>query len=85
MTARSTIVSRTVLTSRNDMTGSAKVKAFSQIVRKTEAFLWSTVGPLLVVAAAAVVAITLSHLPAVDRPASLTGPLSGQSLLHFPR
>jgi hypothetical protein len=31
------------------------------------------------------VAITLSLLPARDRPLSLAGPISGHSVLHFPR
>jgi hypothetical protein len=62
---------------------------------KTDDFLRSAVGPLvavataalgpLFVAAAAVVAITLSHSPAPDRPLSLDGPVSGHSILHFPR
>jgi hypothetical protein len=63
---------------------------------KTDDFLRSAVGPLVAVATAAlgplfvaaaadVVAITLSHSPAPDRPLSLDGPVSGHSILHFPR
>ena len=51
--------------------------------KQTETLLWVALGPLLFVAAAGLIAITLSWLP--DGPASLAGPLSGQSLLHFPR
>ena len=46
----------------------------------------AVVAPLFVAAVAvAVVAITLSLLPARDRPLSLAGPISGHSVLHFPR
>ena len=74
-----------VQTGTNSLTRYAKMTALSQLCRKTEAFLWSAVGPLLVVAAVGLVGITLSDLPPPDRPASLAGPLSGHSLLHFPR
>jgi hypothetical protein len=47
--------------------------------------LRSVVGPLVVFAAAAVVAITFSLTPASDGPAPVAGPLSGHSILHFPR
>ena len=45
----------------------------------------AAVGPLLVTAMAAVVAISLSLSPAADRPLSVDGPVSGHSVLHFPR
>jgi hypothetical protein len=65
--------------------GTPEASAHPQIGEKTEAFLRSVAGPLFVLATAAVVAITLSVLPAPDRPAPIVGPLSGHSLLHFPR
>jgi hypothetical protein len=40
---------------------------------------------LTVVAAAGLIAVTLSLAPASDRPPFLEGPLSGHSLLHSPR
>ena len=68
-----------------DLADYAEVKEPSKIDAKTESFLRSAAGPLVVVAAAAVVAITLSLVPAPDGPVSLAGPLSGHSVLHFPR
>ena len=74
-----------VLTPTTGVTGGGKMAALSRLGRKAEALLWSTVSPLLTVAAAGLIAITLAHLPATDRPVALAGPLSGHSLLHFPR
>jgi catalase len=68
-----------------DVTEYAEVKARSPIGKKTEGFLRFAIGPLLYVALAVAAAMTPSHLPAPDRPVSLAGPLSGHSLLHFPR
>jgi len=48
--------------------------ALSRLGRKAQALLWSTVSPLLTVAAAGLIAITLAHLPATDRPVALAGP-----------
>jgi hypothetical protein len=75
----------------------ATIDAPAHTSKKTEDFLRSAVDPLLAVATAvvaplfvaavavAVVAITLSLSPAPDRPLSLAGPISGHSVLHFPR
>ncbi len=51
--------------------------------KQIQTLLWGAFGPLLFVATAGLIAITLLCLP--EGPASLAGPLSGQSLLHFPR
>ena len=53
--------------------------------RKTEGLLWRAVGPLLTIAVAGLLAATLMHVPALDRPDALAGPVSGHSLLHSPR
>ena len=74
----------------------ATVDALAHTSKKTQDFLRSlvgplvavataAVGPLLVAATAALVAISLSLSPAPDRPLSLDGPVSGHSVLHFPR
>ena len=74
----------------------ATIDAPAHTSKKTEDFLRSlvgplvavataAVGPLLVAATAAVVAISLSLSPAPDRPLSVDGPVSGHSVLHFPR
>jgi hypothetical protein len=68
-----------------DVTDYAEIKDPAQTAKRTDPFLRSAAGPLLGFAAAAVVAITVSLTPASDRPVSLTGPLSGHSILHFPR
>jgi catalase len=73
------------LTATDNVSRHRTFKSRTQIGKKTEAFLRAAVGPSFVVAAAAVVAITLSLVPAPDRPVFLAGPLSGHSLLHFPR
>jgi hypothetical protein len=51
---------------------------------------WTTsrtvaVGPFLTLAAAAALAIAVAMTPASDRPVFPAGPLSGHSILHFPR
>ncbi len=66
-------------------TNYTEVKTPRKISEKIESFLRSAVGPLLVFAAAALVAVTFSLAPAPDRPVFPAGPLSGYSLLHFPR
>jgi hypothetical protein len=68
-----------------DVTDYREIKAPAQTAKRTDPFVGSVVGPLLAFAAAAVVAITFSLTPAPERPAFPTGPLSGHSLLHFPR
>jgi hypothetical protein len=64
-----------------DLTDYAEITA----PHRTDSFLRSAVGPLLTLAAAAAVAIALSMTPASDRSAFPAGPLSGHSLMHFPR
>ena len=61
-----------------DVTDFSEIKAFVRSLR-------SVVGSLVVFAAAAVLAITFSLTPASDGPAPVAGPLSGHSILHFPR
>jgi hypothetical protein len=61
-----------------DVTDYSEIKAFVRSLR-------SVVGSLVVFAAAAVLAITLSLTPASDGPRPIAGPLSGHSILHFPR
>jgi hypothetical protein len=68
-----------------DVTDYVEIKSHSATIGRTARFLCSVAGPLLAFVAAAVVAITVSILPAPDLPAPLAGPLSGHSLLHFPR
>jgi hypothetical protein len=68
-----------------DVTDYAEIKAPAQTAKRTDPFLRSAAGPLLALAAAAVVAITVSLTPASHSPVSLAGPLSGHSILHFPR
>ena len=68
-----------------DVTEYAEVKARSPVGKNAEGFLRFAIGPLLYVALTVAAAMTLSHLPASDRPVSVAGPLSGHSLLHFPR
>jgi hypothetical protein len=68
-----------------DVTDYREIKAPAQTAKRTDRPLRSVVGSLVVFAAAAVVAITLSVLPAADRPALVAGPLTGHSILHFPR
>jgi hypothetical protein len=68
-----------------DVTDYAEIKAPAQTAKRTDRPLRSVMGPLVVFAAAAALATTLSVLPAADRPAPVAGPLSGHSILHFPR
>jgi hypothetical protein len=65
--------------------GTPEASAYVHSGEKTQAFLRAAVGDGIVLAAAAAVAITLLVLPAPDRPAPIAGPLTGHSLLHFPR
>jgi hypothetical protein len=62
-----------------------EIKASALTAKRTDRPLRSVVGPLVVFAAAAVVAITFSLTPASDGTAPVAGPLSGHSILHFPR
>jgi hypothetical protein len=68
-----------------DVTDYAEIKTPAQTAKRTDPFLRSAVGPLLALSAAAVVAVTVSLAPASDGPVSLAGPVSGHSILHFPR
>jgi catalase len=68
-----------------DVTDYSEIKASAQTAKRTDRALRSVVGPLVVFAAAAVVAITFSLTPASDGPAPVAGPLSGHSILHFQR
>ena len=68
-----------------DVTDYREIKAPAQTAKRTNPFPRSAVGSLIVFAAAAALATTLSVLPAADRPALVTGPLTGHSILHFPR
>ena len=68
-----------------DVTDYREIKAPAQTAKRTDRALRSVVGPLVVFAAVAVVAITFSLTPASDGPAPVAGPLSGHSILHFPR
>jgi hypothetical protein len=64
-----------------DLTDYAEITA----PHRADPFLRSAVGPLLTLAAAAAVAIALAMTPASDRSAFPAGPLSGHSMMHFPR
>jgi hypothetical protein len=66
-----------------DVTDYREIKAVAQTARRTDRSRFSAACALVAFAAAAVVAITLS--PASDGPAPVAGPLSGHSILHFPR
>jgi hypothetical protein len=68
-----------------NVTDYSEIKASAQTAKRTDRPLRSIVGPLVVFAAAAVAAITFSLTPASDGPAPVAGPLSGHSILHFPR
>jgi hypothetical protein len=68
-----------------DVTDYREIKAPAQTAKRTDRPLRSVVGPLVVFAAVAVVAITFSLTPASDGPAPVAGPRSGHSILHFPR
>jgi hypothetical protein len=68
-----------------DVTDYREIKAVAQTAKRTDRSRFSAAGALVAFAAAAVVAITLSLTPASDGPAPVAGPLSGHSILHFPR
>jgi hypothetical protein len=68
-----------------DVTDYSEIKASAQTAQRTHRALSSIVGLWVVFAAATVIAITLSLAPASDSPAPVDGPLSGHSILHFPR
>jgi hypothetical protein len=68
-----------------DVTDYREIKAAAQTAKRTDRPLRSVVGSLVVFAAAAALTTTLSVLPAADRPGPVAGPLSGHSILHFPR
>jgi hypothetical protein len=68
-----------------DVTDYREIKAVAQTAKRTDRSQFSAAGALVAFAAAAVVAITLSLTPASDGPAPVDGPLSGHSILHFPR
>jgi hypothetical protein len=68
-----------------DVTDYREIKASAQTAKRTHRALSSIVGLWVVFAAATVIAITLSLAPASDGPAPVDGPLSGHSILHFPR
>jgi len=67
-----------------DVTDYREIKASAQTAKRTDRSL-SSAAALVAFAAAAVIAITLSLAPASDGPAPVAGPLSGHSILHFPR
>jgi hypothetical protein len=67
-----------------DVTDYREIKASAQTAKRTDRSL-SSAAALVVFAAATVIAITLSLAPASDGPAPVDGPLSGHSILHFPR
>ena len=68
-----------------DVTDYREIRAPAQTANSTNRLLRSIVGPLVVFAAVAVVAITFSLMPASDGPKPIAGPLSGHSILHDPR
>ena len=68
-----------------DVTDYREIKAPAQTAKRTDRPLRSVVGSLVVFVAAAVLAITFSLMPASDGPGRVAGPLSGHSILHFPR
>ena len=70
-----------------DVTDYSEIKASAQTAKRTHRALSSIVGLWVVFTAATVIAIklSLSLAPASDGPAPVDGPLSGHSILHFPR
>jgi hypothetical protein len=68
-----------------NVTDYREIKASAQTAKRTDRSRFSAAGALVAFAAAAVVAITFSLTPASDGPAPVAGPLSGHSILHFPR
>jgi hypothetical protein len=67
-----------------DVTDYREIKAPAQTAKRTDRSL-SSAAALVAFATAAVIAITLSLAPGSDGPAPVDGPLSGRSILHFPR
>jgi hypothetical protein len=67
-----------------DVTDYREIKASAQTAKRTDRSLYSAAA-LVAFAGAAVIAIMLSLAPASDGPAPVDGPLSGYSILHFPR
>jgi hypothetical protein len=67
-----------------DVTDYREIKAPAQTAKRTDRSL-SPAAALVAFATAAVIAIMLSLAPAFDGPAPVDGPLSGHSILHFPR
>jgi hypothetical protein len=68
-----------------DAADSAEIESPLTVVARIEDVLRSVAGPLVVLAAALALAITVSITPAPDLPGPVAGPLSGHSVLHFPR
>jgi hypothetical protein len=69
-----------------DVTDYREIKAPAQTAKRTDPFVGSVVSALLSFAAAVVmVAIAFSLTLASDGPGPVAGPLSGHSILHFPR
>jgi hypothetical protein len=68
-----------------DVTDYREIKAPAETAKRTDRPLRSVVGPLVVFAAVVVVVITFSLTSASDGPTPVAGPLSGHSILHFPR
>jgi hypothetical protein len=68
-----------------DVTDYREIKAPAQTATRTDRSRSWAAGALAAFATAAVVAITFSLTPASDRPSPVAGPLSGHSILHFPR
>ena len=67
-----------------DVTDYREIKASAQTAKRTDRSLYSAAA-LVAFAGAAVIAIILSLAPGSDGPAPVDGPLSGHSILHFPR
>jgi catalase len=67
-----------------DVTDYREIKAPAQTAKRTDRSL-SSAAALVAFATVAVIAITLSLAPGSDGPAPVDGPLSGHSILHFPR
>jgi hypothetical protein len=68
-----------------DVTDYHEIKSSAQTAKRTDGPLSPIRGLWVVFVAAAVIAIMLSLAPASDGPAPVDGPLSGHSILHFPR
>jgi hypothetical protein len=68
-----------------DVTNYHEINAPARTVERARGALRSIMGPSVAGAAAVLVAIALSLMPASDGPATLTESPFGQSILHFPR